>query len=240
VTLTCSDAAIQVGSTPNSGTLQGNGICPEEDSIGGLCGDPHFFGAFGASFNFKGKANSDYAMFTTPHFALNIHTAGEGPDMHFITEAGVLFRNVSLTFTTITHSASFVANLNKQLAAVGGRATALSKYKTLLSFCDGDQVIVSQMVTLHEPKFYYLDLKVSAVGCSDSYGGILGQTYQCKYATGKEKFVFDTTSEDSFRIKSVVAQSGAFDSSAKCERVNTQVHNSGAEHNVAPATGGSK
>ena len=38
-------------------------------------------------------------------------------------------------------------------------------------------------------RFNYLDVEVAEPRCDDTYDGILGQTYQCKYVSDGEPFV---------------------------------------------------
>jgi hypothetical protein len=184
--------------------------------------DPHLRGANGVSYDFAGEANGTYALFSSQQFVVNMHLAADGPTVRFMTEIGVVFRNVTMKFTVFTHEARFVSNLDKQLQLVGGRATGPS-WAVTLDLCPGHSVTVTQMHTVQPwlaradgSAFYYLDVKIVAPGCHDSYDGALGQTYKCKYLAGGEKFVFDQASEESFRVGSLFAASGAFQADAPC------------------------
>ena len=49
--------------------------------------------------------------------------------------------------------------------------------------------------------FYYLDVEVTEPHCDDAYGGILGQTYQCKFVLDGEPFVWLPEQEEAFRLE---------------------------------------
>jgi hypothetical protein len=51
-------------------------------------------------------------------------------------------------------------------------------------------------------------------GCHNSYGGLLGQTYQCKYA--KEKFNWSRDREEEFRIATLDTPSGSYSPTVSC------------------------
>ena len=140
----------------------------------------------------------------------------EGPKARFIHEIGVVFRNVSMQFDTQMFDANQKSRmLNKKLAPVGGRAI-VTPFNVELEMCDGHRVHISQRFTITDGKrFYHLDVSVQVPGCHDSYGGALGQTYQCKYARG-EQFDFDHATEESFRVKQLGTPSGSFAVDAPC------------------------
>jgi len=191
--------------------------CPQFDTTAGTCADPHIHSPFGATFDFKGKPRGDYTLFSTSNFVLNMHMADYGPDVHYISEAALVFRNVSISFDVLYHAEHYIEQLNKILAPVGASASAKTKFSTVLNLCPGERVVVTQMVTLTLPHYYYLDLQVSAPGCSAYYGGVLGQTYHCKYASRDEKFEWDPNAEESFRVSSLMSIGGAFVAHQKCD-----------------------
>jgi len=67
-----------------------------------------------------------------------------------------------------------------------------------------------------EHDVYYLDVEFDIGGCHDDFDGIVGQLYQCKYATQANKFVWDASTEESFRLADLKSTTGAFDVDAPC------------------------
>lgn len=185
--------------------------------------DPHLRGANGVAFDFSGKANATYALFTSQQFVINMHLAAGGPKRRFIVQLGIVFHNVTIAITPLTfrHRNAFVTDIDKQLRQVGGRATVPRPFVVELELCAGHTVVVSRARTsrphlAHDDgsSFAYLNVEIAAPGCHNSYDGALGQTFKCRHA--HEKFVFDRTTEESFRVDSLFAVSGAFQTDAPC------------------------
>jgi hypothetical protein len=55
---------------------------------------------------------------------------------------------------------------------------------------------------------------VRVPGCHNAYGGLLGQTYQCKYA--REKFEWSREREEAFRVATLETASGMYSPLATC------------------------
>jgi hypothetical protein len=68
--------------------------------------------------------------------------------------------------------------------------------------------------TRHSDGINFLNLEVSVPGCHDAYGGLLGQTYQCKYA--HEKFEWSREREEAFRVATLTTASGMYSPLAEC------------------------
>ena len=117
---------------------------------------------------------------------------GHGPNTRFMTRIGIVIGNMSTVFYTARHHDDYLAQLNKQLAMVGAKATYGSDdgytYQTVLDLCAGQRVTISQMhttpstvVATHlDSALNYLDIELDISGCHDEFDGILGQLYQCK------------------------------------------------------------
>ena len=217
----------------------------QELQTSGAVGDPHLRGPHGEHFDFYGQPNGIYALFSTPQFVVNMHLTSDenSPKARFIEELGIVFRNASLRFDTYAFNpAKLQARLTKQLEPVGGVAT-VRPHSIELELCSGHTVhIVQRVLTLwrrkgasffvqkqrdagrnaQAVKFFHLDVKVAVVGCHDAYDGALGALYQCKFARGNEKFVFDNAQEESFRVKSLFATSGSFERDSPCRQSPTK------------------
>lgn len=190
------------------------------DGLGGVTvlsstqaiGDPHLIGANHAKFDFFGVADAFYVLFSAPQFRVTARLAADGPSNHFMIEIGVQFRNLTLTFSTIAHGPKFVTGLDRQLHLLGGRARALSSTSIQLELCSTHTVTIHQRRT-NRPElahadggaFFFVNVDIVTPGCHDSFDGALGQTYKCKYLTGKERFVFSRAQEEQFRIPSLFA-----------------------------------
>jgi hypothetical protein len=122
--------------------------------------------------------------------------------------------------------------LTSSFDSVGGRAIAPKPFAVELELCAGHSVVISRARTArphlaHDDgsSFAYLNVEIAAPGCHDSYDGALGQTFKCRFRHGHEKFVFDRTTEESFRVDSLFAISGAFQPDAPChDRESSQQH----------------
>jgi hypothetical protein len=68
--------------------------------------------------------------------------------------------------------------------------------------------------THHSNDINYLNFEVSVPGCHDAYGGLLGQTYQCKYA--HEKFEWSREREEAFRVATLETASATYSPLAEC------------------------
>lgn len=136
-------------------------------------------------------------MFSAPQLQVNMRIAGDGPKPHFMTEVAVLFRTEAFLFTVVTMDDAFRDDLSARLERAGGRLLRFTPWKVTLELCPGHLVIITQKHTTEAERelwhrdgrpFYYLDVDVAVPGCHDAYGGVLGQTYQCKYVRGGAAF----------------------------------------------------
>ena len=135
--------------------------------------------------------------------------AGDGPKPHFMTEAAVLFRGEAFRFDVVTMDDVFRADLRARLERVGGRLLKSQSWEVTLGLCAGQRVTITQKHTTNAERdlwhadgrpFNYLDMKVTAPRCDDAYGGVLGQTYQCKYVRDGEPFAWSHEQEETFRL----------------------------------------
>lgn len=193
-------------------------------SIGSARADPHLVGANGVKYEFFGAADANYTLVSTPQYEVTMQLLAHGPKNHFMTRIGVLFRRQTMLITTAHFTPALVANFNRQLAEEGGHAMLSGKFKIRLELCPGHIVLVSQMHSAQRwlarlnngHSINYLNVELIVPGCHDSFGGVLGQTYKCKFEFGMEKFAFDRSTEESFRIPTLFTPTGQFSSDAKC------------------------
>jgi hypothetical protein len=68
--------------------------------------------------------------------------------------------------------------------------------------------------TRHSGNINFLNFEVRVPGCHNAYGGLLGQTYQCKYAS--EKFEWSREREEAFRVATLETASGMYSPVATC------------------------
>jgi hypothetical protein len=163
-----------------------------------VVGDPHLSGAHGIKFDVFGEPGANYSLLVAPAFEVNMQLAKRGPKLRFMTAMTVLYRGKSFTITPWTVKAKR-AELIKHFESLGSK----------ISIKD-DRVITIELCAAHTISFAidhagrennlngYLNFRADVPGCHDSYGGLLGQTYQCKYA--KEKFNWSRDREEDFRI----------------------------------------
>jgi membrane-bound inhibitor of C-type lysozyme len=189
---------------------------------GGARADPHFTGANGVKFDFYGTAGGIYQTFVAPQYQVNVHLAGDGPALRFMTRVGVVFRNVTMEFGIYRYTNAQMKHFNKLLAPHG--ASAVYHGSVLhLDLCPGHAIVVGQAHTsqpslVHDggSVFYYVNVEIRVPHCDDVYEGALGQTYKCKYVERREAFRFDNATEESFRVDSLAAHTSPFDANAAC------------------------
>jgi hypothetical protein len=183
-------------------------------SSSAVVGDPHLSGAHGIKFDVFGQPGANYSLFVAPAFEVNMQLAKRGPKLRFMTAMTVLFRGKSFTITPWTVKAKR-AELIKHFESLGSK----------ISIKD-DRVITIELCAAHTISFTidhagrennlngYLNFRADVPGCHDSYGGLLGQTYQCKY--GKEKFNWSRDREEDFRIAKLETPSGSYSPTVSC------------------------
>jgi len=203
-------------------------ICCVPSSV---TGDPHITGPNGVEFDVNGRRGGVYTLLASRHLTVNAQlddlAAGRGPEVRYMTTIGFVIGNVSLALDTTLHDENYLIGLNKQLSVVGAQASfgsgGKNSFQTVINICARQRIVVSQMYTKPEwepasfglnQTFYYLDMEVDIAGCHDDFDGILGQLYQCRYL--ENKFVWDASTEESFRVATLSSTGGAFDADSMC------------------------
>jgi hypothetical protein len=183
-------------------------------SSSAVVGDPHLSGAHDIKFDVFGQPGANYSLFVAPAFEVNMQLAKRGPKLRFMTAMTVLYRGKSFTITPWTVKAKR-AELIKHFESLGSK----------ISIKD-DRVITIELCAAHTISFAidhagrennlngYLNFRADVPGCHDSYGGLLGQTYQCKYAN--EKFNWSRDREEDFRIATLETPSGSYSPTVSC------------------------
>jgi len=204
---------------PNGQNCGGTNTCQ-----GGVCTppsattDPVIHGPDGEDFKFYGKPNGIYTLFSSPQFVVNMLLMPDGPEARFITKVGVKFGNTTVVLDTV-YRQDYAQVLSKQLAPLG-RVSAPTSFSYVVDLCRGMKINVAQMQMalsgLRKEPFYYLDVSFDVPGCHDDFGGVLGQLYRCKYESKAETFVWDPTTEESYRVEALDSAFGLFASKTVC------------------------
>lgn len=185
----------------------------------GASGDPHIVGARGQRFDFFGKSNAIYTLFSAPQFVINMQLMAQGPEDKYIGALFVHVGNVTLRFDAGTYKAhKLQARINKQLAGVAHAHVVVGPHRAELELCDGHRMAIEQrvdtdVVNHKRSKFYHLDVKIDVPGCHNDFGGILGETYRCD-----GEFSWDRSREERFRVRTGhdVSKDSKFSPSAPC------------------------
>jgi hypothetical protein len=143
-----------------------------------------------------------------------------------MTEVGVLFRDEVFLFDVFTMDDAFCDELKAKLERIGGRLLKFRPWEVTLGFCPGQKITIRQVHTTDAEQnlwhadgrpFNYLDVEVTEPCFGDAYGGILGQTYQCKYVLDGEPFVWSPEQEEAFRLEGDISTpNGVFEDDATC------------------------
>ena len=83
-----------------------------------------------------------------------------------------------------------------------------------VDLCPMHELTFTSMHATDGSNVNFLDVSVSVPGCHDAFGGLLGQTYQCKHAT--EPFVWSRQMEDAFRVPTLTTPSGTYSADGVC------------------------
>jgi hypothetical protein len=173
-------------------------------------GDPHLAGANGITFDVYGKPAANYSLLVAPAFEVNMQLADRGPEMRFMTSMAVLYQGKSFVITpwTVTSSAELVAHFESLGAKVN---IDTPNWIITIELCAQHTI---SFATRHSDGINFLNFEVRVPGCHDAYGGLLGQTYQCKYAS--EKFEWSREREEAFRVATLETASGMYSPLATC------------------------
>lgn len=181
-----------------------------------ISADPHLRGPFGSKFDVKGVDNGTYVLFESPgQFRVTMTLMSGGPKAHFIHRVDITLFDAaghSLAVPPLSiwaHPKDFVETTRKLVqpfgARVGGKPVAIT-----IDTDQGVRFIVTQLSTRlsdkQNPKddgklYYYVEVDVDVPGCSETFDGILGQLYHCRYEDGLAKFVWHDGDEEAFRVK---------------------------------------
>jgi hypothetical protein len=176
-------------------------------------GDPHLAGAHNIEFDVFGEPGANYSLLTTPSFAVNMQLADRGPAMRYMTSMSLLYRDSVFVITPDTIARNSTA-LVAHFAALGIKVKVDHTIKQVqIAICQHHVLVFTSHTTVFG-HLEFVNLEVRVPGCHDAYGGLLGQTYQCKYAD--QTFEWTRAQEDAFRLPSLSTVSGSFSPTATC------------------------
>jgi hypothetical protein len=173
-------------------------------------GDPHLKGLYGIEFDVFGKPAANYSLLVAPAFEINMQLADRGPEMRFMTSMAVLYQGKSFIITpwTVTSSAELIAHFE----ALGAKVDIdTPNWIITIELCAQHTIAFA---TRHSDNINFLNLEVRVPGCHNAYTGLLGQTYQCKYAN--ENFEWSREREEAFRIATLETPSAVYSPLATC------------------------
>lgn len=174
-------------------------------------GDPHIRGLFGINIEFFGKGDRAYSLVTAPSFEVNMRLSNAGPDERFMTSLSVLYRNTSYVITP-WGLASKKTEIINHFESLGSTVAFAGAWIMTIELCPHHKLKFTAHHTTDEFALNYLNFEFDVPGCHDSYGGVLGQTYKCKWAN--EKFVWSREMEESFRVPTIKTASRTYSPTA--------------------------
>jgi hypothetical protein len=174
-------------------------------------GDPHLSGPHGIKLDVYGEPSAIYSLVSTPAFEINMQLADRGPELRFMTSMAVLYQGKSFIITPWTVKTSS-AELIAHFEALGAKVSIdTNDWIITIELCAQHTI---EFATRHSGDINFLNLEMRVPGCHDAYGGLLGQTYQCKYA--HEKFEWSREREEAFRVATLETPSGSYSATASC------------------------
>jgi hypothetical protein len=178
---------------------------------GNAAGDPHLAGPHGIKFDVFGKPAANYSLLVAPAFEVNMQLADRGPEMRFMTAMAVLYKGKSFVIKPWTLKGKR-AELIAHFEALGAKVNIDAPNWTItIELCAQHTIIFS---THHSDNINFLNFEMRVPGCHDAYGGLLGQTYQCKYA--HEKFEWSREREEAFRVATLETASDLYAPLGEC------------------------
>jgi hypothetical protein len=176
-------------------------------------GDPHLYGPFGGiKLDVFGQPNANYSLLVAPAFEVNMQVAQFGPELRYMTQMSVLYHGKSIAFDAWAIK-SRANELVKHFEALNATIT-IDGWDMTIDLCPNHQLKFVAMHSTDGSKINFLDIEVRVPGCHNAYGGLLGQTYQCKYLT--ERFDWSRDMEESFRVPTLETPSGSYSPAAQC------------------------
>jgi hypothetical protein len=179
----------------------------------GAGGDPHLRGPFGGiKLDVFGKPNANYSLLVAPAFEVNMQVAQFGPELRYMTRMSVLYHGKSISFdgwALLTRKAELIKHFESLNATI-----KIDGWVMTIDLCPNHQLKFVAMHSTDGSKINFLDIEVRVPGCHNAYGGLLGQTYQCKYLT--ERFDWSRDMEESFRVPTLETPSGSYSPAAQC------------------------
>jgi hypothetical protein len=174
-------------------------------------GDPHLSGPHGIKLDVYGEPSAIYSLVSTPAFEINMQLADRGPELRFMTSMAVIYQGKSFIITPWTVKTSS-AELIAHFEALGAKVSIdTNDWIITIELCAQHTI---EFATRHSGDINFLNLEMRVPGCHDAYGGLLGQTYQCKYAT--EKLEWSREREEAFRVATLETPSGSYSATASC------------------------
>jgi hypothetical protein len=178
-------------------------------------GDPHLVGANGIKFDVFGEPAANYSLLVAPAFEINMQLADRGPEMRFMTSMVVLYQGKSFIITPWTVKTNSV-KLIAHFEALGAKVNIdTANWIITIELCAQHTIVFA---TRHSDNINFLNFKVRVPGCHNAYDGLLGQTYQCKYA--HNKFEWSREREAAFRVATLETASATYSPVAVCMRTN--------------------
>lgn len=199
-------------------------------------GDPHVKGMFDIDLEVFGKSGANYSLVVGPAFEVNMQLANRGPEERFMTHLAVLYRGTSIAigpWDLKTRKAALI----KHFEALGSRVVYEGEWRVTIELCAQHKITLTTHHTANKLALNYLDLEFSVPGCHDAYGGLLGQTYQCRWAT--ENFQWSRDKEDAFLVPSLTTPSGSYSATAACADED-EYHGMPANGGIAHSSDGAK
>jgi hypothetical protein len=202
----CGPFVLQTANTYNAAVSSATAGVPTSTAVG----DPHLAGAHGIKFDVFGEPGAKYSLLVAPAFEINMQLATRGPELRFMTAMAVLYRGTSFTITPWTATKEKRAELITHFESLGSKIS-IKNWRITIELCAEHTISIESH---HNNTMSYLNFEMQVPGCHDSYGGLLGQTYQCKYA--KEKFKWSREHEKAFRIATLSTASGSYSPTGEC------------------------
>jgi len=139
-------------------------------------------------------------------FRVTMTLMAGGPKAHFIRRVDItLFdeagRAVAVPPLSIwTHGPEFIEKTRQLVAPFGARVGG-SPTGVIIDTDQGVRFVVSQHKTAFGGKqLFYVNIDADVPACSETYDGILGQLYHCRYEDGLGTFVWHDGDEEAFRV----------------------------------------
>lgn len=138
------------------------------------------------------KHNANYSLFVTPSYEINVRLGRSGPELRYMTHMAVLYQGTSFIMDAWTVKNREV-EMVRHFQGIGAKIE-IDGWAIQLEIC-GDKLRFTSMHSTDQTNINFLGFDARVNVCQETYDGVLGRMYQCKYVIQKFQLTRDIVDE---------------------------------------------